>query len=116
MSKDVICPKCGYDNLAGEKICGNCNEELPYSEEVVGAEEAIDNNSNIGSENKNSIGQALKTMGIISIILGILGGLIIASDISPISGVTTIFSSIIFGLVLLGFSEVIRLLQKISDK
>ena len=68
----------------------------------------------------NSVGQVLKVLGIIVIILGLIGGYqlggMMGYEFNWTLALTGWLMSIINGFVLIGFSEVIHLLQQLVPK
>lgn len=71
--------------------------------------------SNFSSANDNQIGSLIRTIGIVYIALTVLGGLIIMADFGFIIGMLSIFASSFAGIMLMGFAEIINLLQDIKN-
>jgi hypothetical protein len=61
---------------------------------------------------ENTVGKILQTLGFIVIGVGILFAIIIATEMNSVgSALSTLFSSFVGGMLLVGFAEVIRLLE-----
>ena len=67
------------------------------------------------SSNSNSIGQVLRVVGFIYIAVSIIGALVIMSE-ELIGGIIAGIFGCLGGLLLMGFSEIINLLQDIKNK
>lgn len=71
---------------------------------------------------KNFIGLLLKISGVIVMVWGVFQGFIILAEFSteygeiPIVALTAFFTPILMGLVIIGFGEVLDLLQELADK
>ena len=71
---------------------------------------------------KNLIGFLLKISGVIVMVWGVIQGFVILAEYSseygeiPMVALTAFFTPIITGLVIIGFGEVIDLLQELADK
>lgn len=60
--------------------------------------------------NKSTIASVLYWIGVIEIILSVISGLIVLAAASVTAGLTVMISGIVYGFLLLGFSEGLRLL------
>lgn len=134
------CPKCGNTfsgmNKNGKNPCPQCNTltiptEMPveewrnktaiekdalkqkFSEKKPPVEKTVESSS---SSNSNSIGKALSTAGYVYMVLSVLGALILANELGFAIGLMAGFFGCLFGLLLIGFSEIINLLQDIKNK
>ncbi len=67
------------------------------------------------SSNSNSIGKALRVVGAIYIVLSLIGAMILMSEDFAIGLIAGVFGCL-GGLLLMGFSEIINLLQDIKNK
>ncbi len=71
---------------------------------------------------KNIIGFLLKISGAIVMVWGVFQGFIVIAEFSseygeiPLVAITAFFTPILMGLVIIGFGEVIDLLQQLADK
>lgn len=66
---------------------------------------------------RNSIANAIRILAIIAMVLGTIGSAIAGVVLELVSvAIVGIFSSFVFGIVLLGLSEIVNLLQRISDQ
>ncbi|GEM_PF-7113046 len=91
-------------------------EEFESYEVKTYANQPSDENSKRSSGSSNGIGNALKVIGYIMIGLSIIAGFIIMADQSVVFGIAVGIGGAIGGLVLVGFSEIINLLQDIKNK
>lgn len=70
----------------------------------------------------NIIGFILKVSGVVVMVWGVIQGFVILAEFSseygelPMVALTAIFTPIVAGLVIIGFGEVIDLLQELADK
>lgn len=64
----------------------------------------MDNNRN------SAIASVLYWIGVIAIILSVISGLVILTTVSVVTGLTTVISGFVYGFLLLGFSEILKLL------
>ena len=62
----------------------------------------------------NSMAKAISIIGALTIAIGIIAGLLLFSIYIPY-GLLCIFASIVTGLIILGFGEVINLLESIKN-
>ena len=71
---------------------------------------------------KNLIGFILKISGVIVMVWGLIQGFVVLTEFSseygeiPMVALTAIFTPIVIGLLIIGFGEVIDLLQELVDK
>ena len=113
-----ICPNCKSELNIDEKSSGKCfscgttfEPSLPKDNKRI----------NYQSSN-NTVAKAIKSCGIIIIILGTILSFIIAGgdgrkyEFSLLQFLTPEAISIISGLVFIGFSEIIQLLEDIKNK
>ena len=134
------CPKCkaklsAYEKGTGECVsCGNVFDASLYGKlnESSNADNAdsadnmenMENTENVVNEDddKNSIAQALKVCGIIIMVVGTIVSFVVANagsldyEFSFSLFIVPEAASIISGLLFLGFSEIIQLLQDIKEK
>jgi uncharacterized membrane protein YkgB len=74
----------------------------------------IDSKANGWKNSKNIVAQMISLLGAVVIILGILAGL--SNDSNGVLAATYVASGIVTGLLIIGFAEVIHLLDKIYKK
>ena len=68
---------------------------------------------------ENKVGKTLNIIGILTIVLGVLGSLFLSIQLdsdAPIIFLVGGIASFVAGMVFIGFSEIISLLQKNVDK
>ena len=71
---------------------------------------------------KNIMGFILKISGVVVMVWGVIQGFVILAELSseygelPMVALTAIFTPIVAGLVIIGFGELIDLLQELADK
>lgn len=129
----MICKKCG-EKLTKEMIdanlCWSCGDII--DENFVEQNEINMKNSNItpsdlskgdnGIGNKNVIGKCLHIFGLLVLILGTIGSIFLANvggryyDFSFSLFALYEFATILSSLILVGFAEIIQLLNKIYNK
>lgn len=106
----IKCPYCGKVLTEDEKILYKC----------LACNKKIESDFHEGLSSYNNIGRVLKAIGIIIMVVGTIGGLIIAcgnkNGFPFASFITMVIASIVSGMMFLGFSEIIRLLQDINNK
>lgn len=116
-----ICENCGRPLDRGDiKYCKLCVEDKDYyknKEEIARNKEYYSNNTS------NSTATAVKIIGWLEIIGGVILGIILGNvfenrygDFNFGACVGAIAGSIITGVFILGFAEIIQLLQDIKDK
>ncbi len=130
------CPRCRStystekDNQQYEQ-CPSCNIRIipthittdewhtKTDEEKEAAKKQFDDQAKLStsqtSSNSNSIGKALRVVGIIYIALSLIGAFILIGEEITIGLIAGVFGCL-GGLLLLGFSEIINLLQDIKNK
>lgn len=118
---DMYCPKCKTLLNNDEKASGKCfNCGASFSS--VLPEEKKANSTHDTVSNENTIGGILKAIGILILIAGTIGSLVIAGgdgyryEFSFLRFVLPEIGTIISGMMFLGFSEIIQLLQDIKNK
>ncbi|MCM3274284.1 hypothetical protein [Paenibacillus elgii] len=79
---------------------------------VVKREQKEENNSRV----RNSVAQIIQTIGYIMIFAGLVLGIISCFSANIVTGITFIASGVFSGMILIGFSEIIHLLDVISKK
>lgn len=110
-----ICPKCGKILSEDEKIlykCISCGTKFTSSLPK-------DNKQLNYRSPDNTVAKVIKICGIIIIILGTISSFVLAGRAgknSLLQFLTSEAISIITGLVFIGFSEVIQLLEDIKNK
>lgn len=67
-------------------------------------------------EKENMIGNTIKVVGWIIFAAGLIAGFVVGVDISFITAMMVWVASLVTGAILLGISEVIKLLQKLVDQ
>ena len=72
--------------------------------------------SSYRTEKKNVIANTLFVFGLLIIIVGIIVGFMLKEPLVTIGVVIAIISAIFLGLLLIGVSEIIELLEKIKNK
>lgn len=103
------CEWCGKEINDGERFCSSCKAaiKVPKRQGLINeAEEQI-------PESKSVVSVLLKIIGVIIIFVGILSLLL---DIESWVKIPVLISSIISGLFLFGFGELIKILLAIKDK
>ena len=134
------CPKCkaklsAYEKGTGECVsCGNVFDASLYGKlnesDNADSTDSADNMENMENaenvvnvdDDKNPIAQVLKVCGIIIMIVGTIASFVVANadsldyEFSFSLFIVPEAVSIISGLLFLGFSEIIQLLQDIKDK
>lgn len=108
------CPKCGNILNNDEKACGKC----------FSCDATFD--SNLSKEkscySKNTISSIIKYIGIAIIVLGTIYSFVVANDreyryhFNLLLFVVPEFTSIISGILFIGFSEIIQLLDDIKNR
>ena len=115
---DMYCPKCktllNNDEKASGK-CFNCGATFSSSLPEPKKETSTYND-------ENTIGGILKAIGILILIIGTIGSFIIAGgdghryEFSLFRFIVPEIATTVSGMMFLGFSEIIRLLQDIKNK
>lgn len=72
--------------------------------------------SSFKQEKKNVIANTLFVFGILIVIVGIIIGFLLNKPLGTIGVVIAIISAVFLGLMLIGVSEIIDLLEKIKNK
>ena len=72
--------------------------------------------SSYRTEKKNVIANTLFVFGLLIIIVGIIVGFMLKEPLGTIGVVIAIISAVFLGLLLIGVSEIIELLEKIKNK
>ncbi len=116
------CPKCKSKLNVDEKASGRCFSCGAMFESVL-PKEAKQYDYNFSTDvisnsmNENSVAKTIKISGILIIILGtIISFFIAGEDFSVALFLTSEIISIISGLLFIGFSEIIKLLEEIKNK
>lgn len=115
--KVKACPFC-ETTITTDKLsiipesCSSCGKELNPKEMLI---LDIKETSNYVSA-KNTIASVLKGLGWVTIIFGVIVGIIIAINNNSYLSSFYLIGGIISGLFMLGFSEIIILLHKINLK
>ena len=125
----IICEKCYEENEASRTTCKNCGATL-YKNKAIRNSKSEDRNYNykenynvsVDDAENNKMASILKVIAIIEIICGfIVGGILgdtfeIGYDYNWGLCIGIIVASFINGIFIMGFAEVIQLLQDIKDK
>ncbi len=141
----IECPNCGkhfynYQEKAGETIkCPHCEQDVnKVTSEIKNKEETMVNaSSNQGnkekitasamvggvqnSTNKNnavesSIGNTLKTLALVCMVISILGSLVFCVQVSSAFGICAIIASLVLWLLVYAAGEICSLLTQINAK
>ncbi|WP_302620666.1 hypothetical protein [uncultured Muribaculum sp.] len=113
-----ICPNCKSKLNIDEKSSGKCFSCGTTFESSLPKGNTQFNYQSSG----NTVAKAIKTCGIAIIIVGTILSFIVAGgsggqyEFSLIQFITPEFMSIIGGLIFIGFSEIIQLLEDIKNK
>lgn len=114
---DMYCPKCKTLLNNDEKASGKCfNCGATFSSVLP---EVKSNTSVSTSNSENTIAGILKAIGFLVMIFGTIGSIYLASQGRRFefgSFILPEIGSIVCGMMFLGFSEIIQLLQDIKDK
>lgn len=114
---DMYCPKCKTLLNNDEKASGKCfNCGATFSSVLP---KTKNNFSASFGNGENTIGGILKAIGFLIIIFGTIGSIYIGGqgyNFSFASFIIPELGTIISGMLFLGFSEIIQLLQDIKDK
>lgn len=111
------CPNCGKILSEDEKIlykCISCGTKFESS--------LLKDNKQYSYQSDNTVAKVIKLCGIVIIILGTILSFIVAGgsgrkyEFSFLLFITPEAISIISGLVFIGFSEIIQLLEDIKNK
>lgn len=118
---DMYCPKCKTLLEEDEKASGKCfncgasfSSVLPEEKKSTQKSDAI--------SNENTVGGILKAIGILILIIGTIGSIVIAStgsyrhEFSFTGFILPEIGTIVSGMMILGFAEIIQLLEDIKNK
>lgn len=120
------CAKCGFEHAyeAGVKgrKCPECQSVLVETREVVGGGEGADNNAPVPGQysavnygETNGVAAVLKLIGIGLIGIGVIVFAVLVGEIAA-AAAAVLISCGVSGIMFLGFSEIIRLLQELVNK
>lgn len=113
-TKFSYCKKCGVTmwqtHLTTEEWEAKSKEDREKIKEKF---DALDTEDGSGS---NTIGNIIRIIAYIFIAISILGGIVIAGILNGYTGFIVAFAGCFSSLMLLGFAEIIKLLQEISNK
>lgn len=130
----IICENCYEENEPTRKICKNCGAKLYRNRNMKSNEDKYNEyeyKSNIEKEmfeaettyvEDNKIAVILRVVAIIEIIGGFILGVILGNTYEIVYDfnwglfVGTVIAGFISGIFILGFAEVIQLLQDIKDR
>ena len=117
------CSKCGTENDAGSKFCARCGSQFEIE---------FDSSKYSARESKNRVARIIQVFAVLIYSLGAVWGFVVGNSVG---NVTTYFYSgyhsnsfsfqsalivwiaaFVSGTMMLGFAEIIRLLQEIADK
>lgn len=117
-----ICPKCGGENAPGFAYCGKCGASL----NGVPAVNLTDDPPIIRPVPTriapNGTAMAIKTIAILVYLVGVIVSVAVPSHFSRYGSFSVVLmliclaSSFFIGTMLMGFSEIIRLLNEINQK
>lgn len=113
------CKWCDKEAIPGEKFCPSCKEIIQKNKNLNGI--TIMNTTNLKSNSpddetvssSNAIATILKVIGIIILVIGVISSF---SFYDEVVGISILIIAIILSCSFFGFGEIIRLLQKISNK
>lgn len=122
----IICENCYEENEASRNTCKNCGSKL-YKNNYIKNEEQKNNynkryNTNISYTENNKMAMILRVIAVIEIVCGFIVGAILGDtfeigyDYNWGLCIGIIVASFINGIFILGFAEVIQLLQDIKSK
>lgn len=114
--KDMYCPKCKALLNNDEKETGKCFNCGAIFSTVV---PEIKNNSLVSGNGKNTIGSILGVIAVLIIIFGTIGSVYIGGqgyEFSFVSFILPEIGTIVSGMMFMGLSEIIQLLQDIKNK
>lgn len=122
----IICENCYEENEASRNTCKNCGSKL-YKNNSSKNEEQKNSyneryNTNISYAENNKMAKILRVVAIIEIVCGFIVGAILGDtfeigyDYNWGLCIGIIVASFINGIFILGFAEVIQLLQDIKSK
>lgn len=128
----IICEKCYEENEANRTTCKSCGAKLYKNNTTRNSKKEEKNynykenyNTNMASTESNKMAKILRVIAVIEIICGfIVGGVLGDTFGVGYYGyefnwglcIGIIVASLISGIFILGFAEVIQLLQDIKDK
>lgn len=115
--EDRYCPKCNTLLNNDEKASGKCFNCGATFGSILPETKSISSVS--VNSNENTIGGMLKGIGVLVMIFGTIGSIYLASQGREFEFANFILpeiGTIISGMMFLGFSEIIQLLQDIKDK
>ncbi len=125
----IICEICYEENEPTRVTCKNCGAKLYKNNIEEGDKQTIKKNSNVkvknyntysdkfeGNHSSNNTAVAVKVIARLEIIFGFILGIILRDTFGIGVCISTIIVSIVIGVFILGFGEIIQLLQDIKDK
>ena len=104
------CEWCGKEIQDGERFCSSCKSTMNSSKNNPNPMKVIEDQM---PKSKSVASIMLKIVGIIGIILGFL---FLFFDIEGVIKIAVLISTVISGLILFGFGELITILLAIKDK
>mgnify|MGYP000041833151 CR=1 FL=1 len=122
----IICENCYEENEASRNTCKNCGSKL-YKNNSSKNEEQKNSyneryNTNISYTENNKMAKILRVVAIIEIVCGFIVGAILGDtfeigyDYNWGLCIGIIVAGVINGIFILGFAEIIQLLQDIKSK
>lgn len=128
----IICEKCYEENEATRTTCKSCGAKLYKNNTTRNSKNEEKNynykenyNTNMASTESNKMAKILRVIAVIEIICGFIVGGVLGDtfgvgyygyDFNWGLCIGIIVASLISGIFILGFAEVIQLLQDIKDK
>lgn len=122
MTEFEKCASCGADVPTDQIYCSECGIRQKPSEDLPLYRPSNNTDQSSQKEYNNGIGYTLLIIGVLVMIAGLTVGLLLAKpeyrydDFNWTLALTYWVSSFISGMMFIGFSEVIKLLQSINDK
>lgn len=111
---NFLCPQCKVKTFATKITDDEWQTKTPEEKESL--KEIFEQKIESSSGNANTIGNALKYAGWVYICLSCIGSFIITDEINGTYGFISFLFGCLGGLLLLGFAEVVNLLQDIKNK
>lgn len=118
------CPKCGAELQEGQEVC-NCGMKITWQKPKEQSAQAMPKETPIEtpmeSSTNNKMAEVLSGVAAFLIIIGVCAGVVLSVEASNnresvAMGIIIIATSIVSGIFILGFSEIIQLLQDIKNK
>ncbi len=109
----MFCTECGKEISEGVVFCRFCGAEIKNTNNIdEGDKKKIKIHCLEHSVRKNNPSSAIKVVGVIIIVLGMLAGMsVVDTGLAPI----ICLSAFVSGILIFGFAEVIQLLDDIKQ-